>query len=344
MYRDAGMFQVATDEAGRAVNEDYDNYSAHLFLANTYEGLDDPNGINLRYETPAEAEFLVANLLAPVNAGPLSATISQQEYSPLFEHNQVGVTSSTEYLSRGAWTESGAAYASSDTSSVDFESFYHSDPGQQTNSDFTQRQLSLQLKQKITARDTILVRAKEYESTSGDRVPIYNPDTADPFDRETEKQQPIAGIGYHHEWSPGIDTLFYATRIDDTYTLTNQGQPVIVAFRPSETNAPVGLGWDLVDIFNVNLGYADKLAIYSGEIQQVFALPEHTTVIGTRFQYGDFYTYDFENHPSDASILTDPSASQDVISLFRRISVYGYHQWQVADSLQLIGGLSVRYR
>jgi hypothetical protein len=62
------------------VNYDYANYSAHLFLANSYNDLRDPNEINLRYETPAESEFLVANLLAPVSAGPLSPAISQGEY------------------------------------------------------------------------------------------------------------------------------------------------------------------------------------------------------------------------------------------------------------------------
>jgi tetratricopeptide (TPR) repeat protein len=51
-YRDAGMFDVSVNEAARAVNYDYANYSAHLFLANSYDELRDPNEINLRYETP----------------------------------------------------------------------------------------------------------------------------------------------------------------------------------------------------------------------------------------------------------------------------------------------------
>ena len=36
MYQDDGMFDVAVREASRAVNYDYANYSAHLFLANSY--------------------------------------------------------------------------------------------------------------------------------------------------------------------------------------------------------------------------------------------------------------------------------------------------------------------
>src|SRR5205814_7167430 len=36
VYRDAGMDDVSVREASRAVNADYANYSAHLFLANSY--------------------------------------------------------------------------------------------------------------------------------------------------------------------------------------------------------------------------------------------------------------------------------------------------------------------
>src|SRR5438045_1556512 len=35
VYRDAGMDDVSVREASRAVNADYANYSAHLFLANS---------------------------------------------------------------------------------------------------------------------------------------------------------------------------------------------------------------------------------------------------------------------------------------------------------------------
>src|SRR5262249_45220262 len=71
IYRDVGMFDYSIREASRAVTADYANYSAHLFLANSYNELRDPNLINLRYETATFSEYLVANLLAPVGATPL---------------------------------------------------------------------------------------------------------------------------------------------------------------------------------------------------------------------------------------------------------------------------------
>jgi len=105
IYQDAGLGDVAVREATKAVQDDYANYSAHLFLSETYDALRDPKDANLRYQTPWEDEMLVANLLSPVGAGALSQNISQQEYSKLFASDGVGISSQTGYASRGAWTE-----------------------------------------------------------------------------------------------------------------------------------------------------------------------------------------------------------------------------------------------
>ncbi|HLZ54562.1 MAG TPA: FecR domain-containing protein, partial [Verrucomicrobiae bacterium] len=175
MYQDDGMNDWAVNEASRAVNYDYANYSAHLFLANSYANLVDPNEINLRYETPAESEYLLANLMSPVSAGTLSPTISQQEYSPLFERNGFGVVSSTEYLSRGAWTQAGAQYGTFGNFGYDVEAFYRTDPGQYVNNDTEQRQLSGAFKYEVTPQDTVYLQIKQYEADSGDLRQRYDP-------------------------------------------------------------------------------------------------------------------------------------------------------------------------
>lgn len=137
IYNDAGMFDVSVREAARAVNADYANYSAHLFLANSYDQLRDPRQINLRYETPAVSEFLLANLLAPVGAGTFSSTVSQQEYSKLFERDRFGFASSTEYLSRGDWIQSAAQYGMFGNMSYSLDGYYLSENGQRLNNDFS---------------------------------------------------------------------------------------------------------------------------------------------------------------------------------------------------------------
>jgi len=337
MYRDAGMDDVAVREAGRAVNDDYANYSAHLFLANTYDILRDPNLINLRYETPAENEYLLANLLAPVGAGMLSPVISQQEYSPFFERDRLGVVSSTEYLSRGAWTQAGAQFGTFENFSYALEAFYRTDNGQRVNNDVEQRQLSLTVKQQLTPRDTVYAQVKQYQADGGDLYPYYDSGQANPDARFSEDQDPMVGLGYHHQWSPGVHTLVFAARLQDTLSVTNPAGPTDLVFTPAGTITAVqGL--------TMQERLKNELTIYSGELQQIWQTPEHNTILGARLQYGDSDASNVQNSPSAlVPIFPGPptnAAQQDVSSLFKRLSFYGYHQWQVFDPLQLIGGVA----
>jgi tetratricopeptide (TPR) repeat protein len=334
MYQDDGMFDVAVREASRAVNYDYANYSAHLFLANSYAQLSDPNEINLRYETPTESEYLLANLLSPVSAGTMSPTISQQEYSPLFERDRLGVVSSTEYLSRGAWTESGAQFGTFENFGYDVEGLYRSDPGQRVNNDVEQRQLSGTFKAQVTPQDTVYLQIKQYEANSGDLSQQYYQTNANPFARVNEDQTPIVGLGYHHEWSPGVHTLFFAARLDDSLSVTNPTGPTLLAF------TPFGTVTSLQEL-TMHEHLEDDFTIYSGELEQIWQTPKHNTIVGTRIQYGNFDIHNLQNTPSTyVGAFPTNAIQQDSSSLFRRISVYGYHQWQVFDPLQLIGGVA----
>jgi tetratricopeptide (TPR) repeat protein len=345
MYQDAGMFDVAVREAGKAVNYDYGNYSAHLFLANAYEQIAAPNLINLRYETPAENEFLVANLLAPAPAGTLSPVISQQQYSPLFDRNRLGLVSSTEYLSRGAWTESGAQYGIFGNFSYNLQGFYRWDPGQQPNGDLEQRQLSLQVKQQISARDMIWLNVKQYEGENGDVFQYYDPAMANKGVRSTETQEPIISLGYHHEWGLGMHTLFLFGRLNDTFTLTNAADPILLTFRSDVDPIAVPGATELTGVSGLSIQqlYQGRLDIYSGELQQIWQTEVHNTVVGARLQYGQLETSNFQINPSTIGAVFPPppapTADQDFSSMFRRLSLYGYHQWQILAPLQLIGGV-----
>jgi outer membrane receptor protein involved in Fe transport len=276
-------------------------------------------------------------LLAPVGAGTMSPAISQQEYSPLFERDRLGVVSDTEYLSRGAWTQSGAQFGTYENFSYAVEGFYRTDPGQRVNNDVEQRQISGTFKVQFTPQDTVFLQVKQYDANSGDLYQYYNPANANPTARVNEDQTPNVGLGYHHEWSPGVHTLLYVTRLDDSLAVTSPTGATLVAFVPF---GPV----TGVQGINMHEQLNNDLTIYSGELQQIWQTPEHNTILGARLQYGDSDASNVQNTPSAfaGSIFPNPTnvAQQDVSSLFRRISVYGYHQWQVFDSLQLIGGVA----
>jgi tetratricopeptide (TPR) repeat protein len=340
-YQDAGMSEVAVREASRAANYDYANYSTHLFLANSYNDLSDPNLTNLRYETAAQSEYLLANLLAPASAGTMSPTLSLQEYSSLFEKNRVGVVSETEYLSRGAWTESGAQYGIFDGFSYSLEAFYRTDPGQRANNDLEVRQLSLTLKQQVTSQDSVYVQVKQFKAESGDLAQYYDPATANRQFRVKEEQEPIVGIGYHREWSPGVHSLIFAAHLDDSLSLTNPTGPTLMTIRPGDPPQPQA---DALVGLTMQQKLKEELDIYSVEAQQIWQTTDHNTILGARGQYGNIDMKNVQGSPSAFFPFfpapPDTSADQDIESLFKRFSIYGYHQWQVFDSVQLIGGLT----
>ncbi len=337
IYRDAGMREWSVLEAGRAVASDYANYSAHLFLANSYDELRDPNRINLRYETAAESEYLIANLLAPVGAGTLSQSISQSEYSKLFERNRLGLVSKTEYLSRGAWYENGAQFGLFGNLSYSIEGIYRSDPGQRINNDFEERELRLHLKQQITPDDTIYLRVVDYEAVGGDRTQYTDPSFAHPGQRSRETQTPAIVAGYRHDWNPGSHLLFAASRFDDTYRFSDPG--FLMYLRQEFMGA-----LNVINPIYVNLDIETKLELYSAELQQIWETPKTTTVIGSRYQWEEFEVRPKNFDPGDnRGIFSQPPTLPESSPFMERIDLYAYETWRPIDSLSLIGGLSYNW-
>jgi len=333
IYEDAGMGEVAMREAYRAVAYDYANYSAHFFLANSFESMRDPNHWDLRFETPASAEYRLASLLAPVDAGPLSPAVSQSEYSRLFNRTGIGLVSSTEYLSRGAWMQSFAQYGTFDTFNYSLEGDYQIDPGQRYNNDQETRALGLSLKQRITAQDDLLFHVRISETDAGDLAEAYDPDVR-VRGRSRETHQPTLELGYHHEWSPGNHTLVILTREVDHYSVAFPDRSQLVT-------AVVDGGITGVHALPAGGTAANSQELYSAEVQQIFQMGDHQTVLGALFQHTDFrleqLAFDIEGTVfSPGAILAD----QDVRAEFHRYSLYGYHSWQVAEPLQLTAGLT----
>ena len=340
IYRDAGMTDVSVREAGRAVNADYANYSAHLFLANSFHQLRDPQGINLRYETPFVSEFLVAHLLAPVGAGNLSQQVSQQEYSKLFERDGLGVSSSTEYFSEGSWRIGAAQFGTFGNTSFAVEEYYESRDGTRPNNDLEFKEYDIRLKHQVTPSDTIFFQTTIANSSGGNLAQYYNQSDASfaPF-RFEDKQEPILIAGYHHEWSPGSHTLLLASRLTDDYSVTNPLSPTFLVSK-LDLNSPVDTAQPLV----MNQDYRSDLEIYTVEAQQIWQTPEFTTVAGARYQHGDFRNRNTQVNFNLALLGLFPApVVQDLSVNFRRASMYCYEHWQATDALRLIGGMSYEW-
>lgn len=321
MYRDAGMADVSLREATRAVNHDYANYSAHLFLANSYDAVRDPKLINLRYETPWLSELLVANLLAPVGAVALSQNISQQEYSRFFEGNRVGLSSSTEYLSSGEWVQRASQSATLGNSSYAIDADYRTDPGQRPNNDLEQLTLSGKFKQQLTPEDSLFLQVLGFSGSSGDLAQYYDQANASGVQRVKETQAANLFVGLHHEWAPGSHTLLLAGRLDDEFRFRGQSRINNLTRNPAG-QVTGGFG----SLYGVN--YESDFSAYTAELQQIWENGPQTIVAGGRYQTGQ-----------NDTTATAPAA-QNLESDLRRGTVYGYYHWQLFEPLKLMGGLS----
>ena len=321
MYRDAGMTDVSVREATRAVNYDYANYSAHLFLANSYDAIRDPKLINLRYETPWLSELLVANLLAPVGAVSLSQNISQQEYSRFFEGNRIGLSSSSEYFSSGDWVQRGSQFGTLGNSSYALDVDYRTENGQRPNNDLEQLSLSGKFKQQLTPSDSVFVQVLGFSGNSGDLAQYYRQSSASGVQRIKETQAANVFVGYHHEWSPGSHTLLLAGRLDDEFRFRGQSRVNNLTRDPSG-QVTGGFG----SLYGVN--YESDFSAYTAELQQILESGPHTIIAGGRYQNGQNDTT--ATLPASQSIETD----------LERSSIYGYYHWQIFEPLKLMAGLS----
>ena len=335
VYLDAGLVDVSGREAARAVSADYANYSAHLFLAHSFDALRDPRQVNLRYETPWLSEYLVANLLAPVGAGTLSPVVTQNEYSKLFERDRFGLASATEYTSRGDWLQAAAQYGTWRNTAYAAEVAYRSEKGDRPNNDLEQLTFNLHLKHEITQDDGLYFQAIYYDAEAGDLTQHYDPDTTNPTLRIKERQEPILIAGYHHQWAPGSHTLLLAGRLDDTVLVTNNRNDTLLFDR--------SLDGSISDVITTlfDQKYRSELEIYTLEGQQIWQAGPQTAILGARFQSGVFESQNTQGNPRyPIPIPLTFTRRQDVSPDFERFNFYGYDYWRVHPALLLEAGVS----
>jgi len=333
IYRDAGMTEWGTREASRAVSADYGNFSAHLFLANSYDALRDPKLINLRYETPWYSELLVANLLAPAAAGVFPLNIAEEPSSRLFQGNHLGVISSTEYFSSGQWIQRGSHYGILGDSSWSLDTYYQTDPGQRPNNDWERLEVSATFKQQISQKDSLLLRAEMFRSEAGDVAQYFYQTNASRTQRVRERIDPNAFLGWHREWAPGVHTLALGGYLEDNLNF-NGSFDLATFIRPA---GPA------VDAFVTRQGarYETDFHALSGELQQIWQNERHTFIFGGRLQGGIAETRStVENGLGPPPpVLIRQSVETDLV----RGSAYTYWFWQLARPLQLQAGVSYDY-
>ncbi len=337
LYRDAGLTDYSAREASAATDEDYANYSAHLFLANSHHALRDPNLSQLRYETPAVSEYLVANLLAPVGGSGLSPQVSQQEYSALFDRNRLGLTSETRYSSDGAWAQTAAQFGVVDRVGYALEANWRRSLGHARNTGLEQFVGSGHFKVQLAPHTSLYLLASFATVEAGDTRPYYDEREASPTLRVRERQEPSVFAGVHHQWAPGIHTLFLGAHLSDTLWTSEPTASVRTLVRDSG-GALTGMLNPADSVFG--LRYRTALEAWSAELQQVFQTPRHLWLLGGRYQTGELRTRSVLGRDPllFPPVFTDPAADQASGDSLDRVAMYGYWHWRLLDQLRLIAG------
>ncbi len=326
IYQNDGMTEVAVREATKAVNSDYGSAPAHLFLANAFNALRDPNRILLRYETPWFNELLIANLLSPVGGGPLSQYISQQEYSKLFEADRLGFSSVTEYFSYGEVRETASQFGVKGNISYALDAEYLYNDGLRPNNHISRLEAYATFKLQLGPQDTIFLQTKYEDLENGDifqrydRREVDRSISAQTFDFRELQEPALILAGWHREWGPGNHTLLLLGRLANDQRLTARNTRQLTIFRdvteqfPADFTGPenafelerpldnrdinhtltplIGRG-NIVGINGIdqfNFRQESNFETLSGELNQIITLGPKTLVLGARYQNGFFET------------------------------------------------------
>jgi Flp pilus assembly protein TadD len=337
LYEDVGVPEASRRAASSAVSDRYADFSGHWFLANSYQAQSGNNRFDLRLETARQSELLVANLLAPPGAGNLSQLLSQQEHLRFFDPRPVGLSSLTEYGSDGDWRQAATVFGTIGGFSYAFDSIYESFNGQQPNGASENRQFILTLKQRVTPDDEAYFQIGQLEYGAGDVANHYNPADAKVGFRVTEKQEPTLYAGWHHTWSPGSHTLLLAARLTDRLTLRDPlpNVPFLVQSGgvTDEIQSPQPF------FLPLTLTSTNDFTLYSLELQQVWETPQHSLILGGRWQTGEARMQGRLDPLFPGPLATDfneQSGSGD----FDRANVYAYYTWRICAALRVIGGMS----
>ena len=240
IYQNAGMQDVAVREATRAVESDYTNPSAHLFLANSFDALRDPNRVQLRYETPWFNELLLSNLLSPVGGGPLSQFVSQQEYSKLLEADGLGGSTLSEVRSDGESRTAASVFGQSGNFSFGIDAYYRdNNGGDRFNSAEELQELYGQFKWQVTPDDIFYFLGKWQDQQSGDNSETFDNRPLNPQLDFSEQQEPgmILG-GWNHRWAPGSHTLLLAGRLSAEQVVRNPNSQQLLVERDADGLRP----------------------------------------------------------------------------------------------------------
>ncbi|MFN0069246.1 MAG: TonB-dependent receptor domain-containing protein, partial [Limisphaerales bacterium] len=328
-YDDAGLPEAAEALASRAVTDDYANFAAHLFLAQSLAAREDPLRYDLGLETPRLNELLLANLLAPAGAGNLSPQFAQQDSLRLFRPPELGFSSLTAYRGDGHWAQAASAFGSLANFDYAVDAQFLDLDRQRPNSDYERLQFTAAARQRVTPDDHVYFQAGWARTEAGDVARYWDPADASPDLRVENEQAPLLVAGWQHRWSPANVTLALGTYAEDDLDLADPQRrlPFLRQSGGVITDIEVGRA-----VYDLDLGSRFRLG--GAEVQHIWQAERFGVIAGARYQRGEA-----ENDVTMAGPLPPPLADGTVTSDLERGGGYALGQFRPAEWLRLDAGI-----
>ncbi len=217
-YNRLNLSEWGNYEALKSQNVDPSNSSTHIFLAGTF--------LNLRGRTQAAgSEQLVARLLLPVNANSFN---SFNDYTSLFEEPQAKWTIGGQFGSFDTYGATLIASGGARRLAYGVIGTYSQTKGfRLVNGDSYGFNGIAQFKFALTPHSDLMLLYSQGEQRSGDIAPaIIDLDSNNPYRRQFTRSM-RGEIGYHIQFRPGSDFMFYfsgeklGTTSDDDHFFPN---------------------------------------------------------------------------------------------------------------------------
>jgi len=283
---------------------------------------------------------MLANLLSPVGAGTLSQSISQQEYSQFFGRERLGISSYTEYFSRGNWIQRGSHYGTLGGLSYAIDVDYLKQNGFAPNTDQERLNLYGKFKQQLGEKDQLFFQMQYGRHEGGDWLQYLDPHQARSTFRYRSRQDPNLYIGWHREWSPTQRTLFLLGHLQNRVDFTDASAVIPLIQRSNPSAPPHTI--QLENAPRYQLDHQSEFKGWSVEGQHIARVREHTLIGGIRWQTGESRRSTTQEAVPGQPLLDGRFSprSQEVRSSVGLLSVYAYDIWELRDSMHLTAGLS----
>ena len=216
IYDDLGFRRLGVNEATKSLTVDPANASAHRFLSDVYSGV-------RRTEIARVSELLQAQLLQDVNINPVQPSISEtnlnivthggpaevgfNEFTPLFERNQVQFNTSGLVGNDSTFGGEGVVSALYDGFSISGGAFHYQTDGWRSNNDINHDIYDLYAQYAVTPELNIQAEFRRRELDSGDLKLNFDPDSFNPT-LERDLDQNIARFGARYSPTPASNILF----------------------------------------------------------------------------------------------------------------------------------------